>query len=74
MDFCFTKECRAARAAASGATDLFTVHKLTDKLSIIAPYGPDMSQIGGNIGVFVTDEGVLVVDDNYYTQSAGSKR
>ena len=48
--------------------NLFTVHKLTDKLSIIAPYGPDMSQIGGNIGVFVTDEGVLVVDDNYYTQ------
>ena len=48
--------------------NLFTIHKLTDKLSIIAPYGPDMSQIGGNIGVFVTDEGVLVVDDNYYTQ------
>ncbi len=48
--------------------NLFTVHKLTDKLSIIAPYGPDMSQVGGNIGVFVTDEGVLVVDDNYYTQ------
>ena len=48
--------------------NLFTVHKLTDKLSIIAPYGPDMSQIGGNIGVFITDEGVLVVDDNYYTQ------
>src|SRR5690349_47238 len=41
--------------------NLFTVHKLTDKLSIIAPYGPDMSQVGGNIGVFVTDEGVLVV-------------
>ncbi len=48
--------------------NLFTVHKLTDKLSIIAPYGPDMSQVGGNIGVFVTDEGVLVVDDNYYRQ------
>jgi cyclase len=48
--------------------NLFTVHKLTDKLSIIAPFGPDMSQIGGNIGVFITDEGVLVVDDNYYTQ------
>ena len=48
--------------------NLFTVHKLTDKLSIIAPYGPDMSQVGGNIGVFITDEGVLVVDDNYYTQ------
>lgn len=48
--------------------NLFTVHKLTDKLSIIAPSGPDMSQIGGNIGVFITDEGVLVVDDNYYTQ------
>src|SRR5262245_10554735 len=49
--------------------NLFTVHKLTDKLSIIAPYGPDMSQVGGNIGVFATDEGVLVVDDNYYTQA-----
>ena len=48
--------------------NLFTIHKLTDKLSIMAPYGPDMSQIGGNIGVFVTDEGVLVVDDNYYRQ------
>ncbi len=48
--------------------NLFTIHKLTDKLSIIAPSGPDMSQIGGNIGVFITDEGVLVVDDNYYTQ------
>ena len=48
--------------------NLFTVQKLTDKLSIIAPSGPDMSQVGGNIGVFITDEGVLVVDDNYYTQ------
>jgi cyclase len=48
--------------------NLFTIHKLTDRLSIIAPSGPDMSNIGGNIGVFVTDEGVLVVDDNYYRQ------
>ena len=48
--------------------NLFTVHKLTDKLSIIAPSGPDMSQVGGNIGVFVTDEGVLVIDDNYLRQ------
>ncbi|MEO5741249.1 MAG: hypothetical protein ABIS29_11705, partial [Vicinamibacterales bacterium] len=48
--------------------NLFTILKLTDKLSIIAPSGPDMSQVGGNIGVFITDEGVLVVDDNYYTQ------
>ncbi len=48
--------------------NLFTVHKLTDKLSIIAPSGPDMSQVGGNIGVFMTDEGVLVVDDNYHRQ------
>jgi len=48
--------------------NLFTIHKLTDKLSIVAPSGPDMSQVGGNIGVFVTDEGVLVVDNNYYTQ------
>ena len=48
--------------------NLFTIHKLTDKLAIIAPSGPDMSNVGGNIGVFVTDEGVLVVDDNYYRQ------
>jgi len=48
--------------------NLFTIHKLTDKISIIAPSGPDMSQVGGNIGVFVTDEGVLVIDDNYYRQ------
>jgi glyoxylase-like metal-dependent hydrolase (beta-lactamase superfamily II) len=48
--------------------NLFTVHKLTDKLFIIAPSGPDMSNIGGNVGVFVTDEGVLVVDTNYYRQ------
>jgi glyoxylase-like metal-dependent hydrolase (beta-lactamase superfamily II) len=48
--------------------NLFTIHKLTDALFIIAPFGPDMSEVGGNIGVFVTGEGVLVVDDNYYTQ------
>ena len=48
--------------------NLFAVQKLTDKLSIIAPSGPDMSNVGGNIGVFITDEGVLVVDDNYYRQ------
>jgi glyoxylase-like metal-dependent hydrolase (beta-lactamase superfamily II) len=48
--------------------NLFTVHRLTSNLFVIAPYGPDMSNVGGNIGVFVTDEGVLVVDDNYYRQ------
>ena len=48
--------------------NLFTVQKLNDKLFIIAPSGPDMSNVGGNIGVFITDEGVLVVDDNYYRQ------
>ena len=48
--------------------NLFTIHKLTDKLYIIAPSGPDMSQVGGNIGVFISGEGVLVVDDNYYRQ------
>lgn len=52
---------------------LFTIHKLTAALSIIAPAGPDMSQVGGNIGVFVSDEGVLVVDDNYYTQVRGGQ-
>jgi cyclase len=48
--------------------NLFTVHKLTNTLFIIAPSGPDMSNVGGNIGVFITNEGVLVVDDNYYRQ------
>jgi glyoxylase-like metal-dependent hydrolase (beta-lactamase superfamily II) len=48
--------------------NLFTIHKLTDRLFIIAPSGPDMSNVGGNIGVFVSAEGVLVVDDNYYRQ------
>jgi glyoxylase-like metal-dependent hydrolase (beta-lactamase superfamily II) len=48
--------------------NLFAVSKLTSNLFIIAPSGPDMSMVGGNIGVFVTDEGVLVVDDNYYRQ------
>ena len=72
-DFCFTKEARRKQALQPPMPpNLFTVHKLTDKLSIIAPYGPDMSQVGGNIGVFMTDEGVLVVDDNYYT--AGTQR
>src|SRR5688572_32619573 len=53
--------------------NLFTVHKLTDRLSIISPSGPDMSMVGGNIGVFITDEGVLVVDDNYHTQVRGGQ-
>ena len=48
--------------------NLFTVHKLSGQLFLIAPSGPDMSLVGGNIGVFITDEGVLVVDDNYYRQ------
>lgn len=48
--------------------NLFAIRQLTERLFIIAPSGPDMSQIGGNIGVFVTDDGVLVVDDNYYRQ------
>jgi glyoxylase-like metal-dependent hydrolase (beta-lactamase superfamily II) len=48
--------------------NLFTVHKLTDRLSVIAPSGPDMSQVGGNITLFTTDEGVLVIDNNYYWQ------
>ena len=32
------------------------------------PSGPDTSNVGGNVGVFVTDEGVLVVDTNYNRQ------
>ena len=54
--------------------NLFTIHKLTDRLSIIAPSGPDMSNVGGNIGVFVADEGVLVVDDNYYRQRRNGQK
>lgn len=48
--------------------NLFATHKLTDRIFVIAPYGPDMSNVGGNIGVFISAEGVLVVDDNYYRQ------
>jgi glyoxylase-like metal-dependent hydrolase (beta-lactamase superfamily II) len=48
--------------------NLFAIHQLTDRVFVIAPSGPDMSNVGGNIGVFVSAEGVLVVDDNYYRQ------
>src|SRR5205809_7974842 len=48
--------------------NLFTVKQLTSNLYIIMPSGPDTSNVGGNVGVFVTDEGVLVVDTNYNRQ------
>jgi len=46
--------------------NLFTTTKLNDHLYVIAPSGPDMSNVGGNIGVCVSDEGVLLVDANYF--------
>jgi hypothetical protein len=48
--------------------DLFTTTKLNDHLYVIAPSGPDMSNVGGNIGVCISDQGVLLVDANYYDQ------
>ena len=48
--------------------NLFTVKQLTSNLYVIMPSGPDTSNVGGNVGVFVTDEGVLVVDTNYNRQ------
>lgn len=46
--------------------NLFTTTKLNDHLYVIAPSGPDMSNVGGNISVCIADEGVLLVDANYY--------
>jgi cyclase len=46
--------------------NLFTTKKLNDHLYIIMPYGPDLSNIGGNVGVCITDQGVFVVDTTYY--------
>jgi len=46
--------------------NLFTTTKLNDHLYVIAPSGPDMSNVGGNIGVCVSDQGVLLVDANYF--------
>jgi cyclase len=45
--------------------NLFTTTKLNDHLFVIAPSGPDMSNVGGNITVCISDEGVLLVDANY---------
>jgi cyclase len=45
---------------------LFTTTKLNDHLYVIAPSGPDMSNVGGNIGVCVSEQGVLLVDANYF--------
>jgi cyclase len=52
--------------------NLFTVKQLTSDLYIIMPSGPDTSNVGGNVGVLVTGEGVLVVDTNYYNQRRGN--
>ena len=46
--------------------NLFSTTKLNDHLYVIAPSGPDMSNVGGNIGVCVSDQGVLLVDANYF--------
>ena len=46
--------------------NLFSTTKLNDHLHVIAPAGPDMSNVGGNITVCVSDQGVLLVDANYF--------
>jgi cyclase len=46
--------------------NLFSTRKLNDHLYVIAPSGPDMSNVGGNIGVCISDQGVLLVDANYF--------
>src|SRR5262245_9617825 len=48
--------------------NLFSVKQLASNLYIIMPSGPDTSNVGGNVGVLVTNEGVLVVDTNYNRQ------
>ena len=45
--------------------NLFTTKKLNDHLYVIMPSGPDTSNVGGNIGVCVSDQGVFLVDANY---------
>jgi cyclase len=45
--------------------NLFHTIKLNDHLYVIAPSGPDTSNVGGNIGVCISDGGVLLVDANY---------
>lgn len=46
--------------------NLFSTTKLNDHLYVIAPSGPDMSNVGGNISVCISDQGVLLVDANYF--------
>ena len=46
--------------------NLFSTKKLNDHLYVITPSGPDTSNVGGNVGVCVSDQGVFLVDANYY--------
>jgi cyclase len=46
--------------------NLFQTIKLNEHLYVIAPSGPDTSNVGGNVGVCISDQGVLLVDANYY--------
>jgi cyclase len=46
--------------------NLFSTKELNDHLYVIMPSGPDTSNVGGNIGVCITDQGVFIVDANYY--------
>src|SRR5258706_2317695 len=46
--------------------NLFNTIKLNDHLYVIAPSGPDTSNVGGNVGVCISDQGVLLVDANYF--------
>ena len=46
--------------------NLFSTKKLNDHLYVIMPSGPDTSNVGGNVGVCISDQGVFLVDANYY--------
>src|SRR5580693_8929026 len=53
--------------------NLFSTKKLNDHLYVIMPSGPDTSNVGGNIGVCVSDQGVFLVDANYYLDWRGGQ-
>jgi cyclase len=62
----FAREKTAAQARiVPMPPNLFSTKKLNDHLYVIMPSGPDTSNVGGNIGVCITDQGVFLVDANY---------
>ena len=40
------------------SSSLFAVQKLADRLYVMSPVGPDASNMGGNVAVYISDEGV----------------